>query len=300
MSDAASLKTVLVALDLTAASDRLVGRVAELPLAARATVVLLHVVPGGLSARDRTLAKADARARLQAEVRALAGRLPPGTRITRRVAVGSPAAKICEAAASAGAQLVVTGRGSETVSDVFLGSTAERVTRQSALPVLVVRLRPRGPYSRPALALELDDAARGATAALLDVLAPPRGAVLVVHACDVPYVGRVYPRLESGQAIAYVEREQRRAGSRLAKLLGAVMASRSVPPAETPAWRPVLADGPARTAILETARRERVDLLVLGTRGSSLLGRALLGTVAGDVLRAATCDVLVVPPRRTR
>jgi nucleotide-binding universal stress UspA family protein len=37
------------------------------------------------------------------------------------------------------------------------------------------------------------------------------------------------------------------------------------------------------------------DLLVLGTHGYSGVAHAFLGTVAGDVLRAVACDVLVVP-----
>jgi hypothetical protein len=42
----------------------------------------------------------------------------------------------------------------------------------------------------------------------------------------------------------------------------------------------------------------RADLLLLGTHGRAGLAHALLGTVAGDVLRDVQCDVLVVPPRR--
>ena len=49
---------------------------------------------------------------------------------------------------------------------------------------------------------------------------------------------------------------------------------------------------------LEKAVEKRdVDLLVLGTHGYAGLAHAFIGTVAGDVLRAVTCDVLVVPPR---
>ncbi len=300
MSDRHGLSTVLVAVDLSAVSDRLIGRAARLPLAKGARVVLLHVVPSGLAAKDRTLAKIDARAALRAEVRSLEEQLPPGTRVTWRVAIGSPAAKICDVAASVGAQLVVMGRGAGALSDVFLGSTAERVTRQSALPVLVVRLAARGPYRRPALAIELDGAAVRAASALLDVVSAPRGEVLVIHAHDAPYQGLMYPRLDGIQASAYVERERQRAGRRVAALLAGVLERRKVPASEAPAWRELLGYGSPRTVILGAAQRERVDLLVLGTRGSSLLGRALLGTVAGDVLRAASCDVLVVPPSAPR
>ncbi len=42
------------------------------------------------------------------------------------------------------------------------------------------------------------------------------------------------------------------------------------------------------------------DLLVLGTRGRSGAAYVFLGSIAGDLLRAAKCDVLIVPPTRDR
>ena len=52
--------------------------------------------------------------------------------------------------------------------------------------------------------------------------------------------------------------------------------------------------------IAEEARTHAVDLIVIGSRGRTGLGRTLLGSVAGDVLASATCSVLIVtpPPRR--
>ena len=44
-------------------------------------------------------------------------------------------------------------------------------------------------------------------------------------------------------------------------------------------------------------KKAESDLLVLGTRAYSGIALMFLGTVAGELLRAAQCDVLVVPPR---
>jgi nucleotide-binding universal stress UspA family protein/multisubunit Na+/H+ antiporter MnhG subunit len=52
--------------------------------------------------------------------------------------------------------------------------------------------------------------------------------------------------------------------------------------------------------IAEEARSRGVDLIVIGSRGRTGLGRTLLGSVAGDVLATAGCSVLVVTPRPRR
>lgn len=57
-----------------------------------------------------------------------------------------------------------------------------------------------------------------------------------------------------------------------------------------------VARGPAAAAILDHAVASRADLLVLGTRGRSGWKRLVLGSVAEQVLRAAPCPVLTVPP----
>jgi nucleotide-binding universal stress UspA family protein len=52
--------------------------------------------------------------------------------------------------------------------------------------------------------------------------------------------------------------------------------------------------GPPGEAIVELARRRSVGLIVVGTRKKGFLERLVEGSVNQDVLRRATCDVLVV------
>ena len=53
-------------------------------------------------------------------------------------------------------------------------------------------------------------------------------------------------------------------------------------------------EGDPATAILEVARENSADLIVIGTHGRKGLLRILMGSVAESVLRGATCPVLVV------
>ena len=58
--------------------------------------------------------------------------------------------------------------------------------------------------------------------------------------------------------------------------------------------------GDPATAILELARRESVDLVVVGSHGRSGFERFLLGSVSGRVVEHAPCDVLVVKSPEAR
>ena len=55
--------------------------------------------------------------------------------------------------------------------------------------------------------------------------------------------------------------------------------------------------GDAREAIIEMAKREGADLIVVGSHGRSGLTKLVMGSVASHVVTHAPCDVLVVRPR---
>ena len=52
--------------------------------------------------------------------------------------------------------------------------------------------------------------------------------------------------------------------------------------------------GDPRSILVEGARREKADLLVIGSHGRSGVARLLLGSVASHVVGHAPCSVLVV------
>lgn len=55
-----------------------------------------------------------------------------------------------------------------------------------------------------------------------------------------------------------------------------------------------VAYGDPRHVLVDTARDEAIDLVVVGSHGHSGIGRRLLGSVASHVVAHAPCDVLVV------
>ena len=53
--------------------------------------------------------------------------------------------------------------------------------------------------------------------------------------------------------------------------------------------------GPDAATILEFAKAEQIDVIILGRHGHSSMGKALFGSVAEKIVRKAECAVLVVP-----
>jgi len=94
-----------------------------------ATIVLFHVVPSG--------ATRDAKERMH---RIASENFSDKTPHEIEVATGDPAAKILQAAEKDHADLIVMATHGRTGVDHFvLGSVAERVVRESPVPVLTVR-----------------------------------------------------------------------------------------------------------------------------------------------------------------
>src|SRR5437762_10147383 len=58
----------------------------------------------------------------------------------------------------------------------------------------------------------------------------------------------------------------------------------------------VIGEGNIWEVVSNLIKEKEIDLVVLGTRGRTGLGRALLGSVAEQILRQAPCPVLTVSP----
>ncbi len=58
--------------------------------------------------------------------------------------------------------------------------------------------------------------------------------------------------------------------------------------------RAVAVDSGPAEALVEVARAEGADLIIVGSTGSGYVTRAIIGSTAENVVRQAPCDVLVV------
>lgn len=109
MSTSEPFRSVVVPLDLSAASARVIDRTALLPFAPGAELMLLHVVPSRLDREASASAQADARKALGLVAKGLRKALPK-VKVEPVVIEGDAAAEIAAHAKIAEAELVVMGR----------------------------------------------------------------------------------------------------------------------------------------------------------------------------------------------
>ena len=133
------------------------------------------------------------------------------------------------------------------------------------------------------LATDLSPASTAATRQAIDLARQLRARLLVVHVLDpgrgARLIGRpfrpVEERIERTEAASQVVRAARAAGTDADFLI----------------W-----DGDACDGILAAADAEAADVIVIGSRGRSGIGRYLLGSISDEIVHRADCPVLVVRP----
>lgn len=176
------------------------------------------------------------------------------------------------------ADLVVAGRA-EPADGLLSVSTVERISVASPVPLLTVTAKPFAPYSCALVPVDFSDLSRPAIDAALSMVSV--GLVELLHVYDAP---------TSRTAIDVPPCPEDFSGE-FAPLLEATSTDGRIVTITVRIGAPV-------TAIVEAARSGLADLIVMGSEGRSGLGRALMGSVAHDVLERAPCDVLIVRGQR--
>lgn len=280
------VQSVLVATDFSSNADRAVERVVHLPVARGARVHLAHVLRDDLPSRLRSSALAEAHRRLKASAELLGRRLPQAS-VKPVLLHGNPLAELDRLARRLGPDLVVVGRhGARVVADQLLGTLAEGLVRLVGPPVLLVALRAQWPWRRVMVA---SDGTEHTAAVMHEALALAPGPLEradLVHAYHVPFQGFL------AQSTSAEDRQKIRAAYQAeasAALTAAIAACPDVP------WKKTLRAGDPRQVLLDQVAHRRTELLCVGSLRRSWLSAALLGSVVQWLVRAARCDVLVVP-----
>jgi nucleotide-binding universal stress UspA family protein len=296
---ASRLETILVGSALDDGSDAVVRVALQAARAAGASLHVVHAVeietaemvvdPMWLTGELIAEVTEERRRKLAAQL----AQLGAGAEVARTSVVRGEAYRVLlDAAQACRAGLVVVGaaRSTGTFGRLF-GSTADRLLRQAAWPVLVVRGELALPPARVLAPVDFEPLDVDALLCGLRLLRQTGGGgaakltalhVIDPAACPTPRHRQPSPAdLDAAEAAAR------------AALASVAAGCRALEPV---AVEPALRYGDPSTQILAAAEEAGADLLLMGTHSRRPLDRLLLGSVAAQVVRQAPCSVLAVPP----
>ncbi len=181
--------------------------------------------------------------------------------------------------------LVMGARGAHFVHELLIGSTTERVLRQTRRPLLAVKQRPRGAYRR--VLVPVDFSAHAANAAKTAHAWLPDAEIVLLHAFGVEMESTLrFASIAEEQIHAYRARARETAFEAMEQFI----AELAIP---TSRLTRRIVHGAATLQILEHEQSLDIDLIVMGKHGQSALEELLLGSVTKHVLAYSGGDVLV-------
>lgn len=206
---------------------------------------------------------------------------------TVHVEAGDPTGDILDSVEFYSPDLMIMGTHRERAFlDLLRETTAQRIVRLSNVPVLIAADRDERPYAT--VILGTDFSPNAAAGAMLAAELAPDARILPVHALHVPYEGVLTRSGGADELFQNFSRDAMRDDR-------AWRAENGLPAA---VMDTEILQGSADRALAETARREDAHLIVVGAHGRVGSHRALLGSVASDLMRDPPCDVLIVRPKR--
>jgi nucleotide-binding universal stress UspA family protein len=182
--------------------------------------------------------------------------------------------------------IVAGARGEDVLLDFALGRTSTRLVRQCERPVLIVKQPAEHAYRRVVAAVDFSEPSFAA--ARFGTLIAPNASFTFVHAFEVDFEST----LRRGGSTEDTIHDYRRKAHESAMAAMDRFAGRFA--SGVPQRRIMERGYPARV-ILDSAQRERAELVVIGKHAAGVVERAVVGSVALQVLEMAKCDVLVVP-----
>ena len=260
---------------------------------ARLTVLYVFVNLPSMDVPPLVLSPAD-RERIRVDLQRMCAKMPPDVPVEFRIleAEGVQRTILAEQADLDADLLVLGTHGRSGFQHMVLGSVTEKVIRSVKCPTLVVPPRapdvPPGVPVRPARILCPIDFSESSIKAFTHAreLADQTGARLTAIAVvDIAYELRDSAMLANVDVEAIARETESDTRRRLSALVG-----HGAKPVDA-----VVASGSAPTTVLEHAARLGTDLIVMGVHGRGALDLRLFGSTTHQVIRRATCPVLVIP-----
>jgi len=209
-----------------------------------------------------------------------------GVPIATHVRVGAPFAELVNIIRDLRHDLVVVGaRKRSGLSELLLGSTAERVLRKASVPVLLAK----EPFADPPQCIlaptDFSEASRPALEEAIALARRWQARLILLHVIEPIVQAYAWASDLAGGEIYVIEPEE------LQPEWDALIATLDLSGVQ---WTSRTVKGDVATSVAAAAQEAPADLVVVGTHGRTGLAHALLGSVAEGVARAVPRSVLAV------
>lgn len=205
------------------------------------------------------------------------------------VRTGSPARLILDSVGKQRVDLLIIGpHRKRGLRDLLEGTIAEKILNTRQCPLLIVRRPAQAEYKQVMLALDVAEESAAAVQAAEALVLNVRAQAMVMHVSEPPYQGMMRSAgVGTDEVVSYVNHSRREAAAEIRDLLRRTSADHT-------RYGVVIGESHPTRAIRRAVEMYQPDLLVMGTSGGRVR-RALIGSIASQVMDAADCDVLVVP-----
>jgi nucleotide-binding universal stress UspA family protein len=298
-------RTLLVPLDGSELAERALPYATALASATGGKLALVRVAlapaPATLDGATWVQDQSEAVAEAEQYLADVATKLRTRLAVETSVPYGRAPSCIVDSITEMGADAVVMATHGRTgLKHLLVGSVAEAVIADSAVPVFVTYARPgempQAPFD-PAHARVIVplDGSEFASAAL------PTAVELVASSGELVLVSVVAPpdhveRDEVGRVVAYLD-QQEEAQTRETRDYLHTIARQMVEKYPGLRVSVEVRVGPPADGVIAAAADRVADLVVMASHGRTGIGRAVFGSVTGAVLRGGFTPVLVVHPR---
>ena len=219
-----------------------------------------------------------------------------GISVQSCIATGIPSEEVLAVARTKDTDLIVVGtRGKTGLEHVLLGSTAERIIRMAPCPVLTVPMdkqrtdgrssteKPSTTPKRMLVPVDFSDCSLDALEYGALIAQRSNASLKLLHVLEPVSYGLDFTLPHMAERESSKTAVTKRLSDLVSALTSGGLASDFL-----------ISGGLPADSILDAARAQSVDVIVMGTHGRRGLSHALFGSVAESVLRRSSCPVLTV------
>ncbi|MFZ2872930.1 MAG: universal stress protein [Phycisphaerales bacterium] len=218
------------------------------------------------------------------------------TDVTCDIEVGNPREIILQAAARAGADLLVLGSHSEIDAHKGLGPTAASCMQRAGMTVLLVRENHAGPFRSVVACLDFTETSRLALQQAIRLAAQEGAALHVLHVYDDPWYGLGPPTGVKANMPDFRAKLNQGVEARVREFCSSVSHELNALRAVFHCRESERRGGGYGHAIVRFVKEQGCDVVALGTRDRWNIRDMVFGSTAERVVREVPCAILAVKP----